>query len=340
MADRALNAGRVDRRRFSTVKGTREKPERRHADWAEELEADAELYPEERGEILLEAAAQWRFAGNIDRARALWQALIAEGGEDGQYARVDVAELHLESGDVDAANAELAALRAERPLWVAPCHMAAEVLEEHGHLAEALSWFNIATTRLDEGELDRVDDATFSYAGQVLRGRRHVRQALGMPEDDLDALVAAPPSGAGPHPFPTADELLGDLADGVAPPAAVRSLFWPRAEMSAVRDRWPDTFGAGEPGEYYRGLEAGFRAMAARGARRITLVPGTAHGLAAFAAGEAGSPEDSLIRRSYLDDLFGRGIRVAWPPPRNGSCWCGSGAKYKKCCGSPVPVPS
>jgi uncharacterized protein YecA (UPF0149 family) len=26
---------------------------------------------------------------------------------------------------------------------------------------------------------------------------------------------------------------------------------------------------------------------------------------------------------------------VPWPPPRNGSCWCGSGKKYKKCCGNP-----
>jgi hypothetical protein len=25
-----------------------------------------------------------------------------------------------------------------------------------------------------------------------------------------------------------------------------------------------------------------------------------------------------------------------WPPPRNGPCWCDSGRKYKKCCGSPA----
>ncbi|MEV6140612.1 SEC-C metal-binding domain-containing protein [Nocardia sp. NPDC051990] len=23
-----------------------------------------------------------------------------------------------------------------------------------------------------------------------------------------------------------------------------------------------------------------------------------------------------------------------WPPPRNAPCWCGSGRKYKKCCGT------
>jgi uncharacterized protein YchJ len=26
---------------------------------------------------------------------------------------------------------------------------------------------------------------------------------------------------------------------------------------------------------------------------------------------------------------------IAWPPPRNAACWCGSGSKYKKCCGRP-----
>jgi hypothetical protein len=26
---------------------------------------------------------------------------------------------------------------------------------------------------------------------------------------------------------------------------------------------------------------------------------------------------------------------VPWPPERNAACWCGSGRKYKKCCGAP-----
>jgi uncharacterized protein YchJ len=30
---------------------------------------------------------------------------------------------------------------------------------------------------------------------------------------------------------------------------------------------------------------------------------------------------------------------VAWPPERNTPCWCGSGTKYKKCCGT-VPRPT
>jgi uncharacterized protein YecA (UPF0149 family) len=26
---------------------------------------------------------------------------------------------------------------------------------------------------------------------------------------------------------------------------------------------------------------------------------------------------------------------IAWPPARNAPCWCGTGRKYKQCCGHP-----
>ncbi len=33
--------------------------------------------------------------------------------------------------------------------------------------------------------------------------------------------------------------------------------------------------------------------------------------------------------------VTGRGGTREWPPARNEPCWCGSGTKYKKCCGAP-----
>lgn len=308
------------------------------ARWAAELEADADLYPDERGELLLEAAAAWRRAGDADRAQALWRALIAAGSQDAQFARVEVAESLLDVGNADAAYAELAALRAARPLQVGPCQMAAELLEEFGHLDDALSWFNVATTRLGDDELAQVgaDGALFSYAGHVLIGRRRVREALGLPEDALDAATPVPPRLGGPHPFPTATELLDDLADSPVPGVVMRSLFWQRAEVPQVCARWPETFGADGDGDYHRRLEANFRKLAGRGVQRIELVPGSADGLDDFAAQHGSAAETSETRRAYMEDLHGRGCHIAWPPARNGPCWCGSGAKYKKCCGNPV----
>jgi hypothetical protein len=48
---------------------------------------------------------------------------------------------------------------------------------------------------------------------------------------------------------------------------------------------------------------------------------------------EAGSAE---CRAAYAALLVQRGEGVPWPPTRNDPCWCGSGRKYKSCCG-PVP---
>ncbi|WP_232835980.1 SEC-C domain-containing protein [Actinocorallia populi] len=47
------------------------------------------------------------------------------------------------------------------------------------------------------------------------------------------------------------------------------------------------------------------------------------------------------IERRMRADLSARiitpeGELVPWPPERNDPCWCGSGAKYKKCCGRPT----
>jgi len=46
-------------------------------------------------------------------------------------------------------------------------------------------------------------------------------------------------------------------------------------------------------------------------------------------------PEEA--RASYAAHRMSDGEVIAWPPGRNEPCWCGSGRKYKKCCG-PAPA--
>ncbi|MGH8987317.1 MAG: SEC-C metal-binding domain-containing protein [Acidimicrobiales bacterium] len=62
----------------------------------------------------------------------------------------------------------------------------------------------------------------------------------------------------------------------------------------------------------------------------------TVDGLTDYCAGEeaAGTGE---ARSSYAAEIARRGEATPWPPGRNGPCWCGSGRKYKTCCG-PVPM--
>jgi hypothetical protein len=39
-------------------------------------------------------------------------------------------------------------------------------------------------------------------------------------------------------------------------------------------------------------------------------------------------------RAHYAADMARLGRSLRWPPGRNEPCWCGSGAKYKRCCGT------
>lgn len=149
----------------------------------QELEAELDEYPDQRGEILLEIAAAWLEAGEPDRAVVIWRDLIAEGGEDEDYARVELAEYLFGIGEDESARAELAALMATRRTAGGGWQLAAELLEERGELAEALVWYTMATERFTTDEMATLgDDAGWvSVPGMLVRRRREVRTAMGLP---------------------------------------------------------------------------------------------------------------------------------------------------------------
>lgn len=64
------------------------------------------------------------------------------------------------------------------------------------------------------------------------------------------------------------------------------------------------------------------------------IVPLDVAGLVAFARREGRDPGSRATRLAYSDSLADD-RDVTWPPERNAACWCGSGRKYKKCCGTP-----
>src|SRR4051794_15763697 len=101
-----------------------------------ELEAELEEYPDQRGEILLEIAGVRLELGEPDLAVAIWRDLFAEGGEDGDYARVELAEYLFGVGQDENARAQLATLKATRRTSGGGWQAAAELLEERGELAE------------------------------------------------------------------------------------------------------------------------------------------------------------------------------------------------------------
>lgn len=294
---------------------------------ARDLEADLDRYPDERGEILLEAAEAWWAAGEHDRALDLWTEAVSLGGEDGAEARVALADALFDLDRVDEAEAALEELRRLRPPSPAPYQLAAELLEARGELERAANWFDMAAARLTEEQLtaQRAELGFLSVAHTVVTGRRRVRRALGLPADRLDE--SADLHGGDP---------IQRLADRLSPrPRQVRVLFWSRGEVAEAHRRWPGLVQHDDEVAVLRDRELANRELAEEGTAKITLVPLTAAGLAGFAARTGGDPTEEDTRAAYAEEVVAAGGGIAWPPARNDRCWCGSAAKYKKCCGRP-----
>jgi tetratricopeptide (TPR) repeat protein len=302
---------------------------------ARSLEEEAERFPDGRGELLLEAGGLWLRAADHTRAIDLFERVVAIGGEDGEYARVSLAETLFELGRDEDALAQLDALKELPPSSPGPCQMAGELLEAHARTELALAWFDLAVSLLtaEERAAMRSAGASGMYAKMIVAGRRRVRRALGLPNDDLDDAVPSPRI-PGLDGFVSPDEPLE--LPGRAPTREVRSLFWQEREFDEAVRRWPAVFGANGPDHraYRARLETRWRQLAERGVTRITLVPASADGLARFAERTGGEPADEHIRQAYMNEIAATGIE--WPPARNAGCWCGSGRKYKKCCGNPA----
>lgn len=308
----------------------------RHAEFAHQLESELDDYPDERVEILLEAGDAWHRAGRPQRAIELLAEAVALGGEDGGNARVGLAEVLFDLGRDEEARAQLEALRADRPSSPMPWHMVAELLEHRGELEAALTWFTAAVSRLSDEEM--ATHRWFSYADCLLAGRRRVRRALGQPPDGLDDSVAEM------SPYTTdldgvlaidTEQESGPLAWGTRLPREVRILFWPRDEIPRAHQRWPQLVQHTASEAIIRDRERDNRALSEAGAPRISMVPLTVARLTEFATRTGADPADGRTRRECMAEILAEGGAIAWPPARNAPCWCGSTAKYKKCCGRP-----
>ncbi|MEV4345002.1 SEC-C metal-binding domain-containing protein [Actinoplanes sp. NPDC049596] len=296
---------------------------------AEAIEADAVDFPEEREEILLEAADAWQRAGHPDRARALLETLIEGGGEYGCDARVQLADLLLETGEADAAYAQLKTMAKDPALRDRQCELAAELLATHGDLDQAARWYDRAAARLTDEQLDalrRGDEWIAIGTTIMLRNRQQLRQQLGRQPDMLDSLVPDLPD---PEQPTTSEELL----DSGFVPRQVRMLTFQRDQRRLAQQRWPGEYEQPED-EYYAAAEHNWRQVRDSGVGSITVVAAVVDDLAAFAEKHGVSPTDSSIKQRYCHTVP-EDLTIAWPPERNAPCWCGSTRKYKKCCSRP-----
>lgn len=116
---------------------------------------------------------------------------------------------------------------------------------------------------------------------------------------------------------------------GGAPRAAHPDV--PAAERAEVTRRRPDEFAESDE-EYYSAAECRWRELADSRVAASRLVAPTVAELEEFAAESGGSMTDEATRVGYASALPHEKT-MPWPSARNAPCWCGSGGKYKKCCG-------
>lgn len=115
--------------------------------------------------------------------------------------------------------------------------------------------------------------------------------------------------------------------------------WFPAKEWTTAIAQWPDLLDDNPPehADYSHAIEARTKRIArAVAGQPLHISPLTVADLEDFAAAEGHEPATAEARATYAAHVLAQGMAIPWPPGRNEPCWCGSGTKYKRCCG-PVP---
>lgn len=344
---------------------------------ARELEQLAAAYPQDREEILLEAADAWCEAAEHDRALSLYEQLLADDAACDAPHMVAAYRIGVlfDAGREAEARDAARELRGRHPHDAMAWHYVGESFEAADDPHTAVNWFTAGITHTLGATADLSADTV--EAGppgldMLLTSRHRVRRLLGDVHDDWDD-VADEVHAQGPALLRGArslDELHapqrlahGESADpeellldatraeharlteqvqqrraALHAPETTCALFWPAQEFAQLLDRWPvfaDDYGT-DHAVHLRQVEQLLRTYSDSGMPRLGTARGTLDDFTAYARDENQDPTARGLRASYAADLAARGQAHAWPPPRNGPCWCGAERKYKKCHGNPA----
>ncbi|MGW0709749.1 SEC-C metal-binding domain-containing protein [Streptomyces sp. NPDC002643] len=183
-------------RRPPALRGTAPSSPADHAKAAQECEELAEQHPEDREELLLEAADAWSDAGEYDRAIALYERLLDADDGAGGCAEPDLVDAYRigvlwDAGRSEEARAVAAAFRRRHPRHAGAWNFVAEAFEAGDEPATAAEWFTAGIAHaLGAGTtvtVDTVEADPHHYDVETLViGRHRVRRLLGEPHDDWD----------------------------------------------------------------------------------------------------------------------------------------------------------
>ncbi len=289
-----------------------------------------------------ELAEAYDQLGRVEDALRHADALVEGGYRSKPDPRCRRAEILTRHGRLPEAAAIWDAVAADTPddVWV---YNNAGL--EYGAIGEhelALSWLTRALElAVRTGDPERL-------VGQLRDLRAASLAALGREPDGLQ--TATPALIRREHGEPQPGSRLNRKvtpARESAPPVPVALAWLPADEYAEWPQRWPDLADSplmhdenGEPvshAVYCRRMEGRLRVHYGAGMPRLSVVPVRAAEFSPWVADNAPDERDpAKLRAQYAADVARDPSRtVTWPPARNEPCWCGSGRKYKKCCGAP-----
>ncbi len=239
--------------------------------------------------------------GDGDEAIALARRALEKGrgGRDEHWLRGRLADLLLRFGYDDEGMRELRGLRPQLSRDEMAAIYVTEALTENGRAELAQEWLTTALrTAVDVVERAQPGSAAEEAAQDIeyalAHKRRGVRRNLGLPADEMDREI---------------DELDDDSP-------LPEMLFWPEAAFTQLIAAFPDRAEAlGSTWDEHRTLIE--QVLQEEGPTPVEIA--TPELLRANLAGE---DVETVAAGPFLE----------WPPGRNDPCWCGSRAKYKKCC--------
>jgi tetratricopeptide (TPR) repeat protein len=249
--------------------------------------------------------------GQYDEAIAVLGELEALTGEDQRW---HVAWMHVLAGRKGEADAIWAALERDHPGDPTVPFLAGSAHAEADEPAIAAELFGHALTLALRGGSD----------GETLRQIVAAR---------AEALADG---GLEPGPIDEAARLALARAAAQGADTPVATPYFPREEFALALEAFP-SFAAdwrddGHPA-YALELDRRMRAVAPGAPRHPVVVPLTVDVLRARSEAAELDPDAAEARARAAYEIAQEGGALAWPPGRNEPCWCGSGSKYKKCCG-------
>lgn len=308
-------------------------------------------------EVLDEMHSVLRELGRFDEAIEAKRAAIAAGYRSSPDPEADIAECLIASGHRAEADELYAALRDRDPddPWL---YNSAGFAYRGVDDREALRWLlDGIDVALATGDHDQV-------AAQLLEMTREQWERLGEPPDDdlvdrVEEFIgnwSRPALGSrsrpdAPHAVtlrpcehcgfdpgrpPSEGAALPPTPSGSVGGIPLSMAWFPIDEWELATDRWPDLLDdlPADHRSYSHRIEARLKSLAKHvPGHRLSVSPLT---VAELVDAEGDDANTGRARSVLAAEIARTGRAIAWPPARNDRCWCGSGQKYKKCCG-PVP---